>query len=396
MQIDRTKLPAWLPLLGAAALAGCQSDAAQSGFAFPPPQVAVYDVEARPVPVTREYIGRTRGSREVEIHARVTGIIKERLYEEGAPVEAGAPLFLIDPEPFQARMAAAEAELARAEARLRQAERERRRLEPLAKADAVSRREIDDARSEADLAAAEVKRAAAALDDARIRLGYTRVTAPISGITGIARKFEGALVSETSDSLLTGLVQTDPMDVHFSISENEWLAVQREQAAGRLQVPEPEALDVRIELADGALYGHGGRINYSAARIDAETGTYALRARFPNPGGTLKAGQFVRVQVSGMVRPDAVTVPQKAVQEGPHGKFVYVVGAGEDGAEVARVRPVEVGEWFSAAGRQLWVIHEGLADGDRVILDNFIKLRPDAPVAVVEPEPEGAATVAAR
>lgn len=370
-----------LPIL---MLAGCQSSAEEAGGGYPPPPVQVMEVEPTSVPLTREYVGRTRGSREVTIHARVNGIIEARLYEEGARVSAGDPLFRIDPQPFEARVAAAEAELAHARARFARAEREYNRLEPLAEVDAVSRREIDDARSEVELTAAAVQLADAALRNSRIELGYTTVKAPIDGITGIAQKFEGALVTTAGDSLLTTLVQTDPIDVHFSISENEWLKQQRELAAGLLEIPELDAFDVRIELADGTVPDRIGHINFADVQIDEATGTYHLRARFPNEDGALKAGQFVRVHVSGAERPNAVTVPQKAVLEGPQGKFVFVVGESEDGTSVAEIRPITVGEWLATENGEHWIVQSGLAAGDRVILDNFVKLQPGAPVAVVD------------
>lgn len=365
-------------------LAGCRGEAGEpESMMGPPPAVEIMEVSPRLVPVQREYIGRTMGSREVEIHARVTGLIEARRYEEGEPVTAGTALFRIDPEPFEVQAAVAEAELARSRANLDRAERERRRLEPLAAARSVSERELDEARSSVELAAADVRRAEAALRAARIRLEYTTVTAPFDGITGIARKFEGALVSEGGDSLLTTLVQIDPMDVHFSISEIEWLAVQDEKANGSLSVPPDTELDVRLALADGSIYEHDGRINFSAARIDEDTGTYAVRARFPNPAGALKAGQFVRVRVAGMARPAAVTVPQKAVLQGPEGKYVYVAGRDNAGNPVAEIRPVQVGDWQNGPDGDSWVVRSGLHEGDRVILDNFVKLQPGGPVTPV-------------
>lgn len=376
-------------LLLAALVAGCTGNAQEGPQGFPPPPVAVMDVVPRTAPVVREYVGRTMGSREVEIHARVTGIIEERLYEEGAAVKAGEPLFLIDPEPFRVKVQSAEANLARARARLEQAERERVRLEPLAAADAASQKEIDDARSAVDLAAATVKQMEAALSEARIELGYTEVNAPIDAVTGIAEKFEGALVTAGGDSRLTSLVQVDPMDVHFSISENEWIRQQRDLANGSLATPVQGELEVHIELADGTVLERVGRINFAAARIDEATGTYNLRARFPNPDGALKAGQFVRVIVEGAVRPNAIAVPQKAVLDNPQGKYVYVVGSGEGGGTVAEIRPVEVGEWLSTPGGEMWLVRSGLAAGDRVILDNFVKLAPGAPVQPLdEPAPQ--------
>jgi membrane fusion protein (multidrug efflux system) len=365
-------------------LAGCLGNAQEAPQNFPPPAVAVMDVVPRVVPVDREYVGRTMGSREVEIHARVTGIIEKRLYEEGAVVKAGDVLFRIDPEPFEVQVAAAEADLARARADLERTEREQARLEPLARANAVSQKEIDDARSDVALAAATVQQASAALRDARIKLEYTEVTAPIGAITGIAEKFEGALVTEGANSLLTTLTQTDPIDVHFSISENEWIQQQSDVADGSLATPEQGALEVRITLANGVELDRLGRINFSAARIDEQTGTYSLRARFPNPDGALKAGQFVRVSVNGAVRPNAIAVPQKAVLDNPQGKFVFVVGDGEGGAPVAEIRPITVGEWLSTDNGQMWLVRSGLNAGDRVILDNFVKLAPGAPVTMAE------------
>lgn len=375
--------PALLLLAPLLILAGCRGEAGEPGAMGPPPPVEVMTVTPRPVPVQREYVGRTMGSREVDIHARVTGIVEQRLYEEGAPVEAGSALFRIDPEPFEVQVAAAEADLARARANLNRAERERRRLEPLAAGKSVSEREVDDARSDVELAAADVKRAEAALRDARIKLDYTTVSAPIGGISGIARKFEGALVNAEVDSLLTTLVQIDPLDVHFSISEIEWLTVQGEKANGSLHVPPDDALDVRLKLADGTVYEHAGRINFSAQRIDRDTGTYALRARFPNPTGALKAGQFVRVLVTGMTRPDAVAVPQKAVLQGPDGKYVYVVARDDADEPVSEIRPVQVGEWKTGPDGETWVVRSGLGQGDRIILDNFVKLQPGARVTPV-------------
>ena len=382
----RTRLPfalAALPLL--LAIAGCSGNAQEGGgMAFPPPEVTVVAVNGQDLPVAREYVGQTKGSREVEIRARVGGIIEQRLYEEGAVVKAGQVLFQLDAKPFEAQVAAADAELARAKAQAAQAERELNRLKPLAAEQATSRKELDDAQSSFDLAQAAVKAAEARLREARIQLGYTKVTAPISGVTGLAQKFEGALVAAGSDQLTT-LTQTDPMDVHFSVSENEWLQRQSELANGSLQAPSETELSVQLKLADGRVLDRIGKVNFNDARIDTETGTVAMRARLPNGDGALKSGQFVRVIVNGALRPNAITVPQKAVLEGPNGKFVYVIGKGEGGAAVAEFRPVEVGEWTGNGQQREWVIRKGLGNGDQVILDNLIKIRPGAPVQVAAP-----------
>jgi membrane fusion protein, multidrug efflux system len=394
-QLFRSRLPfvlAALPLL--IALAGCSGNAEEAGhMAFPPPQVSVVAVNGQNLPVAREYVGQTKGSREVEIRARVGGIIEERSYEEGAFVKAGQVLFQLDAKPFEAQAAAADAELARAKAQAAQAERELNRLKPLAAENATSRKELDDAQSAYDLAQAAVKAADARLREARIQLGYTKVIAPISGVSGLAQKFEGALVGAGSD-MLTTLTQTDPMDVHFSVSENEWLARQTELADGSLQAPTETELSVQVKLADGRVLDRVGKVNFNDARIDTETGTVAMRARLPNRDSVLKSGQFVRVIVNGAVRPNAIVVPQKAVLEGPNGKFVYVIGKGEGGAAIAEFRPVQVGEWTGAGNDRSWVIRSGLHDGDQVILDNLIKVRPGAPVQIAAPATADAAAPA--
>ncbi|MBI5462295.1 MAG: efflux RND transporter periplasmic adaptor subunit [Gammaproteobacteria bacterium] len=373
-----------LPLL--LGLTGCNGNADPgAGMAFPPPQVSVVTVAARDLPVEREYIGQTKGSREVEIRARVGGIIEQRLYEEGTQVAADAVLFQLDPKSYEAQLAVAEAVLARTEAQRNQAEREWNRLKPLAADKVISRKALDDAQSAFELASADVKAAAAAVREARLQLDYTHITAPIAGVVGLAEKVEGAVV-KASEERLTTLTVTDPMDVYFSVSENELLAQQTQAADGSLQTPADNALQVKVRLADGRVLDRSGHINFNDARIDTATGTLNMRARLANADGQLKSGQFVRVIVSGALRPNAITVPQKAVLEGPQGKFVYVVGKGKDGAPVAEIRPVDVGEWAGQGEARSWVIRKGLSNGDQVILDNLIKVRPGAPVQIAAPE----------
>jgi membrane fusion protein (multidrug efflux system) len=380
-----------------AGLAGCYSDAQEPApGAMPPPAVSVYTVEPKDLPVSQEYVGYTAGSREVEIRARVSGILEQRLYQEGAVVEAGAPLFAIDPKPYEAKVAAAEAEVARAKARRDQTAREEERLQPLAKMKAASRKEYDDAISDAAFARADLQAVQAALLDTQLNLGYTRVNAPIAGITGQAQMVEGALVA-AGESLLTTLVQTDPIYVHFSVSENDWLAQQQDVAAGELTMPVDAEAEIQVKLANGQLLDRVGHITFRDAHIDAATGSVAMRADLPNADGMLKAGQFVRVVVNGAVRPDAISVPQRAVLEGPQGKFVYVVAKDDNGMNVAQARPVEAGEWITrgaGADAEQWVIRTGLAAGDQVILDNLIKIRPGAPVQPAAATASAADTVA--
>lgn len=374
-----------LTILLLTTLSGCGGHAQEGGgMQFPPPQVNVYTVTPSDLPVVSEYVGRTKGSREVEVRPRVGGIIQQRLYEEGSAVAAEQVLFKLDPSSYAAQLAAADAVLARTRAQLRQAEREWERLKPLAAQKSISRRDLDNAQSTYELAVADVKAAEAAVREARLQLDYTEVKAPIAGVAGLAERVEGALV-KAADDRLTVLTVTDPMDVYFAIAENEWLQHQQDIANGRLQQTNG-SLDIKIRLADGRVPDVTGQINFDDARIDTATGTINMRARLPNADDLLKSGQFVRVLVSGAERPAAITVPQKAVLEGPQGKFVYVVDKGEDGTPVATFRPVEVGDWVgdSSADRR-WIIRNGLTAGDRVILDNLIKVQPGAPVQVVDP-----------
>ncbi len=370
---------ALLPALLAVALVACSPGGAEHGAGppggMPPPEVAVITVAPQTLPVTFEHNGRTLGHREIEVRGQVTGILMKRNYKEGAPVRRGESMFTIDPRPYQVALARLEADLGTAQARYAQAKREADRLGPVAAIQAASRKELDDALSAEQIAAAEVRAAQARVNEARLNLEFTRVQAPISGLAGRALRSEGSLVSGP-DVLLTTVTQTDPMYVLFGLPEPEQLRLRREIETGRLRMPADGKLDVAIRLADGQRYAHTGKLDFTDARVDAATATVEARADLANPDGVLKPGQFVRVVLSGATRPDAVLVPQRAVLEGPQGKFVYVVGA--EGK--ADVRPVQVGEW---AGES-WVISEGLKAGDRVIVDGVLKIGPGVPVKVAE------------
>jgi membrane fusion protein, multidrug efflux system len=345
---------------------------------MPPPEVNVITVEPKSLPVTYEYVGQTAGYREVEVRARVTGILVKRNYKEGTPVKQGQSLFTIDTAPFQVALARAQADLATAEARHAQAQREVERLKPVAEIKAVSRKELDDAVSTEQISAAEVKAARARVDEAKLNVAYTRVESPISGVSSRALQSEGTLVSGPN-VLLTTVTQVDPIYVIFGIPESEQLRIRRDVEAGRLKLPDGRRFDVAVKLADGSTYGKTGKLDFTDARIDPQTGTTEARADLPNPGDWLRPGQFVRVSLTGAVRPNALTVPQRAVLEGPKGKFVYVVNA-EGKAEI---RPVEIGEWSGDA----WIIQSGLARGDKVIVDGVMKIGPGAPVRIAGEKP---------
>jgi membrane fusion protein, multidrug efflux system len=343
------------------------------GGGMPPSEVNVTTVQPQTLPVTLEYTGQTAGSREVEVRARVTGILLSRNFREGAPVKQGQSLFTIDPAPFQAALARAQADVAAAEARVEQAQRNAARLKPLYAEKAVSQKEYDDAVSGELIGAADLKAARARLDEAKLNLSYTKVEAPVSGVTGRALPSEGTLVSGPN-VLLTSVIQVDPIWVNFGIPDNEQARLQKDAEAGRLNLP--KNFEVELRMADGSTYPKKGKLSFADVRISPATGTREARAELPNPEGALRPGQFVRVILHGATRPNAVTVPQRAVLEGPQGKFVYVVNE----KSLAEPRPVEAGEWSG----DNWVITQGVKPGERVIVDGLLKLGPGAPVKIAE------------
>lgn len=355
--------------------AGCKPAAAPPG-GFPPATVNVITVEPKDIPVSYEYTAQTAGFREIEVRARVTGILQRRNYKEGAVVRKGDSLFTIDPAPFQVALARAEADLAVAEARLAQARRDVTRLKPVVEAKAVSQKELDDATATEQINEAEVKSARARVNEAKLNLEYTRVESPITGVASRAVVSEGSLVSGPS-VLLTTVTQTDPMYVIFGIPDRENLALRRDVETGRLKLPGDGRFKASVRLADGSAYARDGVVNFNDVRISTQTGTSEARAEFPNANGVLRAGEFVRVVLSGAVRPAAIVVPQRAVLKSPAGKFVYVVNA----ESKAEPRPVVAGDW-SGDG---WVINSGLKAGDRVIVDGVMKIGPGAPVQVGDP-----------
>lgn len=364
-----------------------------NGMGFPPAAVTVQKVVPGNYPVAFEYVGQAAGSKDAEVRARVTGIVERRLYHEGATVRQGTPLFEIDRRPYEAQLAAAEAELMRAQAQKAQADREAARLAPLAERRAIGQKEADDARSQAELAAAAIKAAEARLTEARLNLSYTRVLAPISGVTGRALQSEGSLAT-ANQTLLTTISQQDPIWIVFNVSENERLRLERARGEGLLQLPATSAWEVELRLADGSRFPRSGRIDFADARVNPQTGTYEMRATVANADRAIKPGQYVRVVLKGAQRLNAITVPQVAVMDGPQGKFVYVAGKDKDGKDVALPRPVVVGDWTQGDGNR-WIVESGLAPGDPVIVDGMARLMPGAPIVPGGPaagaQPAGAA-----
>ena len=370
------------PLIAATAasllLAACgPSGAPNGGGGFPPPPVSVMITEARDLPLSLEYTAQTAGYRETEIRARVSGILLKRNFREGSAVKQGESLFTIDPAPFQLALERAKADLGVAEAQLQQAQRELARLKPVYESKAVSQKEFDDATSAERIAAAQVASVRARLNEAQLNLEWTRVESPIAGVTGRAQVSEGSLVSGPG-VLLATVTQTDPMYVIFGVSDRDTLALRRDAEAGRIKLPADGRLKATLKLADGSEYARPGVVNFVDARVNTQTGTTETRAEFPNPGNLLRAGEFVRITLSGAVRPNVIVVPQRAVLEGPTGKFVYIANA----ESKAEPRPVEVGAWTTDG----WIINSGLKAGERVIIDGMAKIFvPGSPVSIIDP-----------
>src|SRR4051812_17125397 len=384
MRFKQSALLSFIAFLLTAGLAACDDSVGQEkgkggkgpggAGGMPPPEVVAVTVEPRSLPVSFEYVGQTAGSREVEVRSRVSGILLTRNFKEGAPVKKGESLYSIDPAPFEAALARAEADVAAAEAREQQARRNAARLKPLYAEKAVSQKDYDDAVSAESIGAADLKAARARLAEARLNIGYTKVEAPLSGVASRSLRSEGTLVSGP-DLLLTTVVQVDPIWVIFGVPDNEQSRLTKEIEAGRLVLPKGGSFDVALRLADGSVYPRTGKINFADVRVSPTTGTRESRAEVPNPNG-LRPGEFVRVILKGATRPNATTVPQRAVLEGPQGKFVYVV----DEKSTAQPRPVQLGEWSGDD----WIVTDGLKPGDKVIVDGVMRIGPGAPVRVAD------------
>jgi membrane fusion protein (multidrug efflux system) len=372
------------------ALAACGRGQHQGGFSgFPPAPVTLAEVKTVTIPLRFEYVGQTAGSKEAEVRARVQGILEKRAYQEGGRVAAGQTLFVIDPKPYAVMVAQNEASLAQAQAEHAQAKRNLERLRTLIAENAISRREFDDAVSAEETSGAGVKLAQAKIAESRLNLGYTTVTAPVAGFASRALKSEGSLVSPGQDSLLTTISQIDPIYVNFSISEAEKLRIDRMRAEGKLVAPEAKiGQEIGLRLSDGSTFPRKGRLAFIDSRINPDTGSFDARATIANADSALRPGQFVRVFVEGNTRPNAIVIPQRAVMEGPQGKFVYVAGKNQEGKDVALPRPIVAGDWVELDGTNQWIIESGLKPGDQVVIDGVAKIFPGpngAPIIVGPP-----------
>jgi membrane fusion protein (multidrug efflux system) len=358
----------------AALVSGCGQGAAPKAPAAATAAVpaAVLEVAPQRMPITVEAVGQLEGSREVELRARVSGIVLERVYAEGGLVRAGAPMFRIDPAPYEIALVQAKAQLAQEQARNEQAQRESARLQQLAAQKAISQREFDDASSVLKLSNATLQAARANVRQAELNLSYTTVTAPVAGVSGRALRSVGSLVTAGADSLLTTVSQVNPIWVRFSLAGSDLAKLPQQRVVRGAPV------EVSLTLPDGRRYPDKGRINFAATQIDPRFGTQQLRAEFDNAQGLLLPGQFVRVHLVAGQRDNVFLVPQTAVMQAETGHMLFVL----DNEDKAALKPVQLGDWIGAD----WMVLDGLEAGDRVVVDNLLKLRQGALVKPLAPE----------
>ncbi len=389
MQTPRTLsfMPLGLALAGACLLAACGGNETPPGpGAGGPgaPAVTVITVQTESVAVASELPGRTSPYQIAELRPQVTGIVKERLFNEGSEVKAGQVLYQIDPATYQAALDSAQANLARAEANLYAARLKAERYADLVKIEAVSKQANDEADAALKQAQADVGAAKAALDKTRIDLGFTRVTSPIAGRISRSAVTPGALVTANQADALATVQKLDPIYVDLTQSSADLLRMKRALESGRLQRVAGNTVPVQLVLEDGSVYGAEGKLAFSEVTVDEGTGSVTLRAVFPNPKGELLPGMYVRARLTQGVQDNAILVPHAAVTRDPRGNAMVMLVNAENTAEP---RIVKTGQSIG----DKWVVSEGLAPGDRVIVEGLQKARPGSPV---QPQEAGAAETA--
>lgn len=353
------------------AACGGASDGPQGG----PGQVTVATLKPETVTLTRELPGRANAYQVAEVRPQVSGIVAKRLFAEGGLVKAGQPLYQLDDASYRAAANSARAQLARAEATANAARLSARRIAELAKVDAVSVQDDENAQAALKQAEADLGAARAALDSANVTLGYARITAPIDGRIGKSSVTQGALVNAGQADALATIHQLDPIYIDLTQSSAELLQLRRELDAGRLQGA--DGLPVTVLLEDGSEFAHKGTLEFSEVSVDPSTGTFNLRVRVDNPDNLLMPGMFVRALVGSGVRQDALLVPMQGIARDPKGNTSAMVVDGE--GKVA-VRPVKV----SRAIGDKWLVEDGLQAGDKVIVEGLQKIGPGMPVQATE------------
>jgi membrane fusion protein, multidrug efflux system len=363
--------------LFAAWLAGC-GDKEAPPPQRPAPQVTIVTVQPQSVPYIATFVAQTESSRQVDIVARVSGYLDRIAYQEGELVKEGQLLFQLDPKPFQAQLQGAQGELQAQQARHATAAANLKRVKPLVEQRAISQADLDRAQGEFDSSRAAVFSAQAKVREQELNLGYATIRSPVTGLASRALQRQGAYINAMSENAkLTYVAALDPVWVNFSVSQNQIAKTRELVAKGLLEPPPNQIFEVEIAMPDGAVYPEKGRISFADPSFSQETGSFRVRAELPNPKKDLRPGMFVNAKVKGGTRPNAISVPQLAVQQGANGHAVYVVK--QDGT--AELRPVVVGDYHG--DKNIFIV-TGLHAGDRVVAEGAMRVVPGQPVKVVD------------
>jgi membrane fusion protein (multidrug efflux system) len=366
-----------LPLVAVVFMAACSKEAPPPQR--PAPEVTVLVATPKTIPFVSTFVAQTESSRQVDIVARVSGYLDRIAYREGELVKQGQLLFQIDPKPFQAQLDAARGELLAQQARHATATANLNRIKPLTEQRALSQADLDKAQGEFDASKAAVFSAQAKVTEASLNLGYTTITAPVTGLASKASQRQGAYVNAIGESAkLTYVAALNPVWVNFSVSQNQMAKIKDMVAKKQLVVPPNLDFEVEVVMSDGTVYPQKGKISFAAPSFSQETGSFMVRAELQNTKDEIRPGMFVTARLLGATQPDAIVVPQLAVQQGSNGHLVYVVK--QDGN--AEVRPVIVGDYY---GEHDIVILGGLNGGDKVVVQGALKVVPGKPVKIVEP-----------
>jgi membrane fusion protein (multidrug efflux system) len=354
-------------------LPGCGDKRAATKAAAPPPEVVVVPAKSETVPVVRQFVGTVQAFRSVEVRARVEGILEKRWFVEGTDVKKGQLLYTIDPAQFVERVRDVEGALAQAQAVEVNSRAKAERLAPLVKEDAISKQDYDDAVAQQNAAQAQVESARANLQSAKLNLGYTRVVATEDGRIGVTQVPEGRLVGRGEPTLLATIERIDPIYVNFTMSDVDALLFRQAFERGQIRA-EKRSNTARIVLPDGSELAEVGRIDFTEAQVNPQTGTITLRAVLQNPKRRLLPGMMVTVYLTIGTRPDAIMIPQQSVVKVPNGQIAWVVGADN---KVER-RDLVLGEWIGSD----WIVEKGLLAGERVVVDGLQRIQPGVTVRI--------------
>ena len=374
MQRSRIAFFVFSALVGSVALSGCDQVAEQPKASAPAATpVGVVTLNSQAITLKKELPGRVSAFQIAEIRPQVSGIVQSRLFEEGTQVDKGQALYQINPDIFEAELAASRAAVARAEASIASSKSKASRYKELLAIKAVSQQDFDEADAASKQASAELLTAQAQLKSAQINLDYSHVSSPISGQISKSSVTVGALVSAGQTSALATVTQLDPIYVDLTQSSNELTKLKRALASGALGVDSTTQTDVELIMEDGSVYPHKGTLQFSEVTVDPSTGSVTLRAKFPNPEKLLLPGMYVRAEVVEGVKSDAILAPQRGVSRNTKGEPTAMVVSKNNTVE-SRVLKVE-----RTLGAN-WLVSEGLADGDQLIVEGLQKIRPGAPV----------------